>query len=83
MDDLLSTNETAKLLRVSRQAIQKKIRNKQLKAVKVGRNYVIPRDEVLKMLGDVIGEESKKEIDKAIKKAIGEYRGAFKKLGKE
>ena len=83
MDDLLSTNEAGKLLKISRQAIQKKILNKQLKAVKVGRNYVIPRDEILRALGDAIGEESKKEIDKAITKAMTEYRDAFKKLGKE
>lgn len=83
MEELLSIAEVGRLLRVSRQAIHKRIRSKQLKAVKIGRNYVIHRDEVRKALGEIIGEETKREINKAIKKAVTEYRGAFKKLGKE
>ena len=83
MDDLLPTSEVAKILKVSRIAILKKIASKKIAAFKVGRNYVIPKEEVLKLLGAVIGEEHKKEIDRAIKRAAREYRGAFKKLGEE
>jgi excisionase family DNA binding protein len=83
MNDLLSTSEVGKILKITRHAVQKRIKNKTLKAIKIGRNYAIPRDEVLRVLGDAIGEESKKEIDRAITKAIGEYRDVFKKLGSE
>lgn len=83
INDLLSTIEAAKILKISRQAMLKRISSKNIKAIKVGRNYVIPRDEVLKALGEIIGEDSKNEIDKAIKKAMSEYQDAFKKLGKE
>lgn len=83
MDDLLPTSEVAKILKISRTAILKKITSKKIAAFKVGRNYVIPKEEVLKLLGVVIGEDHKKEIDKAIKRATSEYRGAFKKLGEE
>jgi len=83
MDDLLSTSEVGKLLKISRQAVLKKLKSKKIKAIKIGRNYAIPREEVLKLLGDVIGEESKKEINKAIRKALNEYQEVFKKLGKE
>jgi excisionase family DNA binding protein len=83
MNDFLSTSEAGKILRVSRHAVQKRIKNKTLKAMKVGRNYVIPRNEILRVLGDAIGEESKREIDKAISRAITEYRDVFKRLGEE
>lgn len=83
MNEFLSTTEVAKILEISRHAVQKRIKNKTLKATKVGRNYVIPRNEILRVLGDAIGEESKKEIDKAISKAITQYRDVFKRLGKE
>ena len=83
MNDLLSTSEVAKILKISRVAILKRITKKSIKAIKVGRNYVIPKEEVLKLLGIVIGEEHKKEIDHVIKRAAHEYREAFRKLGRE
>lgn len=83
MNDLFSTSEVAKILKVSRVAILKRITSGRIQATKVGRNYVIPKEEVLKLLGTVIGEEHKKEIDQAIQKATREYGVAFKKLGKE
>jgi excisionase family DNA binding protein len=83
MNDLLSTAQVAKALGVSRIAILQRIQNKKIKAEKVGRNYIIRKEEVLRLLGEVIGEENKKDIDKAIAKALGEYGKTFKKLGKE
>lgn len=83
MNDLFSTSEVAKILKVSRVAILKRITSGRIQATKVGRNYVIPKEEVLKLLGAVIGEEHKKEIDQAIQRATREYGVAFKKLGKE
>ncbi len=83
MNELLSTKEVAGILKVSRHAITKKIRSKKIKAFKIGRSYVITKEEVQKALGIMIGEESKREIDNAIKKAINEYKETFKKLSKE
>jgi excisionase family DNA binding protein len=83
MEDFLSTAEVAKVLKVSRVAILKKITKKQIEAKKIGRNYIIPKKEVLKALGLALGDENKKEIDQAIKRALGEYGAVFKKLGKE
>jgi excisionase family DNA binding protein len=83
MNDLLSTAQVAKALGVSRIAILQRIQNKKIKAEKVGRNYVIKKEEVLRLLGEVIGEENKKDIDKAISRAVREYGETFKKLGKE
>ncbi len=83
MNNLLSTSEVARVLRVSRVAVFKKIKSGEIKAEKIGRNYVIPKEEVLKALGLVIGEKSKAEIDAIIKRGVKEYGEVFKKLGKE
>ncbi len=83
MAEFLSTSEVAKMLKISRIAILKKISKGQIKAFKIGRNYVIPKEETLKLLGLVIGEDKKKEIDKIIHKATKEYREVFKRLGRE
>ena len=83
MNELLSTTETAKILKISRIAVFKKIKAGEIRAEKIGRNYVISREEVLKALGLVIGEDSKKEIDEIVKRGVKEYGEVFKKLGKE
>ncbi len=83
MNEFLSTSQVAKILNVSRIAVFKKIKNGEIKAEKIGRNYVIQKDEVSKALGLVIGEKTKKEIDEIIKKGIKDYGEVFKKLGKE
>lgn len=83
MNEFLSTTEVAKILRLSRVAIFKKIKNGQLRATKIGRNYVVRRDDFLEYLGESIGMERKREIDAAVKKATTEYKEAFQLLGKE
>lgn len=79
----LSTAELAKLLHVSRIAVFKKIQSGKIKAFKIGRNYVIPMEEVLSAIGTFISPEKKTEIDKVVKKAVKEYGEAFRLLGKE
>ena len=62
MDELLSPQEVVKILKVSDAAVRKRIRSRSIKAVKVGRGYVISRNEILRILGEAIGEESKLSI---------------------
>ena len=76
-------SEVAKILRINRVNVIKKIKSGQIKAEKIGRNYVVAREEVLKALGLVIGEKSKEEIDQIVKRGVKEYGEVFKKLGKE
>ena len=42
----LSTTETASLLGISRVAVFKKIQNGKIKAEKVGRNYIVHKNEL-------------------------------------
>jgi excisionase family DNA binding protein len=81
-DRLISTTEAAKILGISRQAIFKKIQNGQIKAEKIGRNFVI--DKVL-LIGslETPDEARKREITKVAKKIFQEYGEVIRRLGKE
>ncbi|HNW55976.1 MAG TPA: helix-turn-helix domain-containing protein [bacterium] len=78
--EYISVSELAKILQISRQAVIKKINNGQVKAIKVGRNYVISKKECLQQK---ISEKTKQEIKKGVKKVINEYGEVLKLLGKE
>jgi len=78
-----SAPEIAKLLGVSRVAIFKKIRNGQIHAEKIGRNYIILREEYEAILGLFVPERRKKEIENTIERVVKKYGSALRKLGKE
>jgi excisionase family DNA binding protein len=81
--NLLSTAEVAEILGVSRISVFKKIQNGEIKAIKVGRNYVIERDELSAVLGLVLSSERKNKIERSIDKTIKDYGEALTMLGKE
>lgn len=78
-----STSEVAAILRQSRVEVFRKIKSGKIKAEKIGRNYIIPRESLMETLGKVVGIQNKKEIETAIEKALKEYGEAFRLLGKE
>ena len=80
---LLSTAEVAKILGVSRVAVFKKIQSGEIKAKKVGRNYVIENSDLSAVLGVVLSSERKNKIEKSVDKTVKEYGEALKMLGKE
>jgi len=80
---MYSTAEVAHILHLSRIEIFRKIKSGKIKAIKVGRNYVIPYESLLGLLEDTVGVHSKKQINEAIDKALAEYGEVFKKLGRE
>jgi len=81
--NLLSTIEAANILGISRQAVFKKIKSGEIKAKKVGRNFVITREDLPYILENHLTEDRKREIEKAVKKAVSEYGEALRLLGKE
>ncbi|MDD5068528.1 MAG: helix-turn-helix domain-containing protein [Candidatus Pacebacteria bacterium] len=80
---LLSTAEVAKILGISRVAVFKKIQSGEIKAQKIGRNYVIESTDLSAALGVILSPERKKEIEKSVDKTVKEYGEALKMLGKE
>ena len=80
---MYSTIEVANILHLSRIEIFRRIKSGKIKAEKVGRNYVIPRDSIEEILGETIGTHKKEEIEKVIDRAMKEYGETFKRLSKE
>jgi len=82
-----TTNELAKILGISRVAVFNKIKNNQIKAEKIGRNYIIRKDEVDELIGNVLSEKLtnkiKQEINNGVTKVIKEYGEVLQRLSKE
>jgi excisionase family DNA binding protein len=81
--DYITIPELARILGLSRIAIFKRVKKGAIKAVKIGRNYAIPRAYIDNILGKTLGDSDKKEIDVAVKKTVREYGRTLKLLGKE
>lgn len=80
---LFSTIEAAKILGISRISVFKKIKTGEIKAKRVGRNFVIEKNELFSLLGSVLGQSKKHEIEQAVHKTVREYGETLRLLGKE
>lgn len=78
-----TTTEAAKVLGVSRIAVFHKIKEGKIKAEKFGRNYLIPRKDILEIAGQIISPQRKKQLEAGVDKTIAEYGEVLRKLGKE
>jgi len=79
--NFISTTELAKILGVSRVAVFKKIKSGKIKAFKVGRNFVIDKKELGKILEKGLTDKQRTEIGKAVEKTVKEYGETLKLLG--
>jgi len=79
----VSIQELANVLGISRIAVYKKVKKGQIKAVRIGRSYAIPRKYVDSIMGKALNEEDKSEINAAVKKTVKEYGEVLKLLGRE
>ncbi|MEA3306064.1 MAG: helix-turn-helix domain-containing protein [Candidatus Omnitrophota bacterium] len=75
--------ELADIMGISRIAVYKKVKKGQIKAVKIGRNFAIPKKYVSNILGKSLDERGKNKINKAIKRTVKEYGEVLKRLGRE
>jgi len=82
-NEYLSISQFAKILRVSRIAIYKKIKKGQIEAIRIGRSYVIPKKYLTDIIGKTLSEKDKKIIDEAVRKTFKEYGEVLKLLGRE
>lgn len=79
----ISIPELADILGISRIAVYKKVKKGEIKAVKIGRNFAIPKRYVSGILGKSLNEGDKNKINKAIKRTVREYGEVLKRLGRE
>lgn len=80
-DNYVTIRELAKLLGISRIAVYKKVKKGQIKAVRIGKIYAIPKRYVAHILGKALNGKDKSNIDTAIKKTMREYGETLKLLG--
>lgn len=78
----LTIQELANILGISRIAVYKKVKKGQIKAIRIGRNFAIPKKYIAHILGKALNTKDKQEINKAIKKTIKEYGEVLKLLGR-
>lgn len=78
-----STAEVAKMLSIDRVTVFRKIKSGEIKAHKVGRNFVIAVGDLPEVLGTVVSKKQGKEINDAVKKAVRQYGETFRLLGRE
>ena len=78
-----TVSELANALGISRVAVFKKIKNGQIKAEKIGRDYIIFKKDLNGIVCDELTNKLKKEIEKGVTKVVEEYGDVLKKLGKE
>lgn len=81
MKEFLSTIEAAKILGISRVALFNKIKSGKIEAMKVGRNYIVPSGEIMRMSkkGELSNAE-KAKIDEGVDRVISEYGETLKLL---
>lgn len=75
--------ELAELLGVSRQAVFKRIKEGKIQAEKVGRNYIIQKEEVNAALPTAMTPSLEKKIEQGVKQVLKEYGETLRLLGKE
>lgn len=78
-----STTEAAKILGISRIAVFNRVKKGTLKAIRIGRNWAIPREELENHLGRELTPQEKRILLQGVRKVIHEYGETLKRLGKE
>lgn len=82
-NEYITIPELAKILGLSRIAVFKKVKQGQIKAIKIGRNYAILRQNLESILGKTLSKQDKAQIEAAVKKTVAEYGQTLKLLGKD
>jgi len=78
-----SISQLAKILGISRIAVYKKVKKGEIRAIRIGRSFAIPQKCMLYILGKILQEKDKKEIDQAVIKTVKEYGDVLRLLGRE
>ena len=78
-----SIPEAARILGVSRIAVYKQVKNGKIRSIKVGRNYCVPANAIVRRAGKILDEKAKTKIEKAVKRVVREYGETLRLLGKE
>ena len=75
--------QLARMLRLSRIEVYRKVKKGQIKAVRAGRVYLIADSDAANILGKELSGECKQRLDRGVEKVVKEYGELLKKLGRE
>lgn len=81
MSEFITVSQLADILGISRVAVLKKIKKGQIKAIRIGHNYAIPKKYIDEIMGKSLSKKEKQLIRDAVKKTVKEYGEVLKKLG--
>ena len=81
--EFITIPQLAKILGISRIAVYRKVKKGQIKAVKVGRCFVISERQLAGILGKAVGRQDREQIDAAVRKTVEEYGEVLRLLGRE
>lgn len=86
-NEYLSIAQAARILKISRIAVYKKVKKGEIEAIRIGRVFAIPKDSIIKRIrrikGHILTEQEKSVIQQAFTKTVSEYGEVLKKLGAE
>ena len=81
--EYISLAELAKILGISRIAVYKKVKKGDIKAIRIGRSYAVPRSFISSILGHELRKDEKDEIKAAVDRTVKEYGEVLKRLGSQ
>jgi excisionase family DNA binding protein len=81
--DYVSIQDMARVLGISRIAVYRKVKKGQIKAIRIGRSFAIPKKYVDHIMGKTLDEKDRNEIDKAVSRTVKEYGEVLKLLGRD
>ena len=78
----LSISEVAKLLKISRIAVYKKVKKGQIKAIKIGKHFAIPNKSINEAKYRTLRGIDRARIRRAVRKTVREYGETLRLLGR-
>lgn len=82
-EEFITIPQLAKVLGITRIAVYKRVKNGQIKAMQIGKNFAISIEEVNSLLGKGLSDKDKSILDRAVDRTVKEYGEVLKKLGRE
>ena len=73
----VSVPQAAKILRKSRIAIYKQVKSGKVEAVRIGKNYMITKTSLKRMILNRTIKDIERDINHAVKKAIREFENVL------
>ncbi len=79
----VTVKELADIIGISRVAVFQRIKAGKIKAGKIGRNYIIYKNDVPEFFNPALNTQDKRELERGVKKVLQDYGDALKMLGHE